>query len=189
MESFYLENEGLVYYVLQRECPALLKDEDAVQEAKKALWIACTKFDKERAGSFATYAYTLIRNALFDHIKHEKKQIENGRLGSVVSLNQVINDEKSDNAVELGDIIQADIEDDGPFVSSDKQTVFFNALKCCGLSKVEYDTCMKLLRGMSQTEIAEQEGCVRQAVNNRLRKIKSKIIAKRELFEGLDFYF
>lgn len=61
-ERFY-KNQAFAIHILKTHFPAVVGDEDMIQEAYIGLWRACTTFVEGKA-RFSTYAGVCIRNAI-----------------------------------------------------------------------------------------------------------------------------
>lgn len=69
-------NMKLVYGYLNRYHPALIKNEDIVQELYLTLWKCCLKYDESKGVTFATYAYRSFSACLAEYWrkKHAAKR-------------------------------------------------------------------------------------------------------------------
>ena len=85
-EALYKDNEGLAVYAVQRYYPQHLGDEDYLQEARYALWMACQDFDPDGAAKIAHFAVTYIVN-WFKRLYHNASmQKRHNVCGADVSL-------------------------------------------------------------------------------------------------------
>lgn len=71
------ENEGLVWFALNKYYPQFIKDDDIYQVSMIALWQAVETYDTSK-GKFATYAVKCIRNGIGCELrKRNRKCIKN----------------------------------------------------------------------------------------------------------------
>lgn len=68
-EERYVENEELVYYILDRYYPWLQYDEDARQVCRMGLWQACVNFDESAGVKFGTFGCRLILHEIQNYIR------------------------------------------------------------------------------------------------------------------------
>lgn len=71
IDKLLAENKRLVYHVL-KVCN-VLDNQDAESAAWEALWDAINLFDIYSNNSFSTYAYTVIRNAVYDVLRRQRR--------------------------------------------------------------------------------------------------------------------
>lgn len=162
----YQENEKLVYHVLKKSFPTLGMDEDIIQEAKIGLWKACVSFREELGYSFSTYACKVIYTTILSVLRKSSHTIEGRADISIVSLHQPISLDDSELTIE--DTLPG--ESDGGYVIID----YRNAAATI-LSEKDWLVCEKIMRGMSQGEIAERHGVTRQCISAQLMRIRKKL--------------
>ena len=71
-EELFEQNQKLVPHIICHELRLNEKEfdyEDLMQEGYLALYKAASKFQEGRGTTFATYAYTCVRNSLLDYIR------------------------------------------------------------------------------------------------------------------------
>lgn len=166
----YTENESLVYYVLHREFASCETDEDVIQEAKLALWKACISYDSERT-MFSTYAYHVIRNAIHSLLRRESTTVEQKLGDGLISLDAAVApEETSDDKARSIESLSGTEEDN--FAVLEHSDIMLRVL-----NEKELLLCQKLASGATQQALAKEEGLTRQALNNRIMKIRKKLEA------------
>lgn len=77
VQSLLEENEGLVWFVLNKHYPQFIKDDDMYQIGMIALWKAIEAYDFSKS-KFSTYAVKCIRNAIGCELRRlNRKSIKN----------------------------------------------------------------------------------------------------------------
>lgn len=165
----YKENEKLVYYVLRKSFPALLTDEDMIQEAKIGLWKACIAFREEKGYSFSSYAYKVIYNAILSALKKNSRRIEGRSEVTTLSIHQPINPEDPELTYE--DILLG--QEDFEYRKSEQMDFIFRTL-----SAKERPICKMIMNGMTRCEVAKVFGVSRQCINAKVMKIRKKLEEK-----------
>lgn len=150
------ENMRLVYFVVHRYYTHLAKDEDIVQVGMLALCNAANNFDESKS-QFANYAICCIRNAINLELRKRRKHY------NMLSLEYDVVDENGepDN---FGNFLVG--EEDVLYLDLDG---FYNQL-----DPVEKEIYRLRQEGMSVIDIASEFGCSRDAIYQRMRKMKSK---------------
>lgn len=161
MKKLVEDNLKLVYYVVSREFPDLLKDEDVIQVGNLGLVKAAQKFDYTRNGKFSTYAYSRIKYEIMHHLKRERKH--NG----VVSLSTPI-------SAEDDDIVLEDTIPD-PYDKIDEVVVKEKYGRLLGMLTEREFTILKLKeQGYKTQYIADYLGVSKQRVSWQMRNIYRK---------------
>ena len=142
----------LVYYIISKEYPTYLYDDDIVQSGMYGLCRAAQGWDENR-GSFATYAGKWIRGEIRQEFSRRKTHSKD------VSLEMDIGEDGT-----LGDIIQGD--DDVAYI--DDETFYRQ------LTSEEREVLKLHSAGYATYEIAQQLGFSEQKVNKLLRITKIK---------------
>ena len=71
-------------------CQSLCIDQDdLVQEGLIKLWHAIPEYSESRHTKFSTFCYTVVRNAMYDYLRTEKKHFVLREKYSVLSLEQI----------------------------------------------------------------------------------------------------
>lgn len=162
----YKENEKLAYYVLKKSFPALVTDEDMIQEAKIGLWKACITFREEKGYSFSSYACKVIYNTILSVLKKNSRRIEGRSEVTMLSIHQPINPEDPELTYEDVLLGQEDFE----YRKSEQMDFIFQTL-----SAKERSICNMIMNGMTQCEVADVFGVSRQYISSNVIKIRKKL--------------
>lgn len=145
------DNTRLVYFIVSREYPTYLRDEDVIQSGMLGLCKAAETWDENKA-KFSTYAGRCIRNEINQEFIRRKPH------SKVLSLNATTIEDGTLEDIVVGD---TDVEyiDDSFYLqlNMDEQYIF----------KMYND-------GFSPSEIAESLDCNVQKIQKILRIIKLK---------------
>ena len=126
------DNINLVYYIISKEYPTFIGDEDLVQSGMLGLVKASDTWDENKA-KFSTYAYRCIRNEINQEFVRRKPYSNN------ISLETKVGEEGT-----LADILIG--EDDVDYVDD---TEFHEQL-----TRYELDVMALVKRGYTNAEIA-----------------------------------
>ena len=148
------DNMNLVYFIISREYPSYMKDEDVIQSGMLGLCRAAERFDGEK-GTFSTLAGKCIRNEICMEFRRRKKDKGN------LSLDYEVTDDE-EGSVLFGDLIKG--KSDVDYVDVDP---IMNEL-----NNREKEVLTLLMNGLSPTEITEMYGWSRHRTNSIIRKIK-----------------
>lgn len=99
IEKKVLENERLIHYFLQRKAINPSHYDDWFQIGRIGLIKAAMTFDETKDIKFSTYAGRCINNEINMHFRKIKNDMKN------VSLNEPINDDDSENALTMSDVV------------------------------------------------------------------------------------
>ena len=146
------DNLNLVYFIIRKEYPTFLGDEDLVQSARLGLCQAAINWDENR-GKFSTFAGKCIRNEINKEFIRRKPHARN------ISLETPIAEEGV-----LADVLEGESYD-----SIGVEDSFYNYL-----TKEERTVFSLNNMGLSSAEIAESTGYGVQKVLKLLRIIKLK---------------
>ena len=146
------DNMKLVYYIVSKEYPTFLHDEDIIQSGMLGLCKAAQHWDSTKS-KFSTYAGKCIRNEINNEFIQRKP------LSKTVSLETKIGEDGT-----LADILVGD--EDVDFVDEDN---LYDQL-----SKRELEILDLVRRGYSTDEIALYTGLSVQKVRQTVRLIKLK---------------
>lgn len=149
--------EATIHYYVNKYCPSPYR-EDAVQEARYALYSAVKKYDGEKA-SFRSFATLCIKRSVIDVLKSQncQKNIPDELLSSIDEL----------------DIAHFNSPEQIFFEKED-----FKALKDnikLELSGLEYKVLQLYLSGESYRDIALKLNISEKSVNNALSRIRKKL--------------
>lgn len=150
------DNMKLVYYIVSREYPTYIGDEDIVQCGMVGLCKAANTWDESKS-EFSTYACKCITNEIRKEFSNRKKH------SGVLSLDYPSKNDECENTT-FGDYIMGD--EDVPFADLDS---FYATL-----TKDEREILAIDSMGYSPDEIAECCGCNLQKVWKTLRIIDNK---------------
>lgn len=168
-EQRYKENEKLVYYVLKKSFPAMLTDEDIVQEAKIGLWKACISFRQEKGCQFSSYAYKVIYNSVLSALNKRSHYFEECSEAAMLSIHQPINPETPELTYEDTLLGQEDFE----YRKSEQRDFIYQIL-----TKKEYSIFNMIMKGMKQCEVAKVFGVSSQCMNAKIMRIRKKLEEK-----------
>lgn len=150
----YIVNENLAYSALKMQFKALADDEDIRQEARLALWEACISFDESRA-AFSTFAYLMVRCRIMKLLRKNRAKM---RMADIISLQTPV----SDDGITLEGTLMGDEDvcftDLGGFLGQ--------------LCDRDRQIVQMRLGGMTIQQIGERIGISKQAVSQRLEKLK-----------------
>lgn len=164
-----IDNEKLVYFVINRHFPDLRRDEDIIQQGRIGLWKACESYDDGKS-KFSTFAVKCIFNEIMREIRHRAKE---RRLGYAVSLDEVIGtEEDSDSEITIGSSIPF-IEEGYCIVDHDLSSVVKK------MSERNAEVFGMYIYGFSATEISQIFGFSRTWASNIIKD--AQYIARKEL--------
>ena len=144
---------NLVYYIIRKEYPTYIHDEDMVQCGMVGLCQAADKWDESK-GTFSTFAAYAIRNEIIREFKKRAKHF------GVLSLDYEMVHDGSRRS--LGDTIVGD-EDVG-YVDLE--------VKSCRINPTEQKIYELLLTGLPPRAVAKQLGVSYSFVYATRRKLK-----------------
>lgn len=148
------DNMNLVYFIISREYPTYIKDEDVVQSGMLGLCKAAERFDGEK-GTFSTLAGKCIRNEICMEFRRRKKDKGN------LSLDYEVTDAE-EGSVLFGDLIVG--ENDINYVDIQP---FYNQL-----NNREKEVFNLLYEGLEQDEISSRLGMSQTTVNTYIRRLR-----------------
>lgn len=150
------DNMKLVYYLINREYPTYIHDEDIVQCGMLGLCKAADKWDESKS-KFSTFAMFCIRSEIQMEFRKRAKHEH-----YILSLDYEIDDGEGGTCA-LGDIIAGD--EDVPY--------FDIGIDLTRLNEKERRIAELLPTGMLQADIARELGVSRQYVHKTIRKIRA----------------
>lgn len=156
--NLYTQYEKVCYFCIRKYYPYYKDNEDCEQEAKIGLWQAvCTYDDSQTETSLLTYIIVCIKNSICKWIRANKDEF----------FSYSILDELDDKDIEYW----ADelVQDEPQLLEFDKYVD--------GLDVKQKNLVYALLLGYRCAEVAKIEGVSRQAVQQRLYKLRT-IVAK-----------
>ena len=145
------DNIKLVYYIVSREYPTYLHDEDIIQSGMVGLCKAAKAWNEQ--GQFSTYAGKCIRNEIKREFIKRKPHYKN------ISLETKVGEDST-----LADLLVGD--DDVGYIDSDSFVEI--------LTRDEQDVLRMHSNGYLTNEIGETFGWSVQKVQKILRQIKCK---------------
>ena len=154
MRQLIEDNMKLVYYLIRKEYPTYINDEDIVQCGMVGLCIAAEKWDESKS-SFSTFAVICIRSA----IQHELKR--RSKYQNDLSLDYEVDDGEG-GTCSFGD-----------FIVGDKDVIYVG-VNTDALTKREKQVFELFQTGLSYADIARKLGVSRQAVWKSMRNIRIK---------------
>lgn len=165
IEKAVIDNDKLVYYVVNRKFPWLLGDEDIVQYGMIGLWKACKAWDSDK-GTLANLAIRCIQNEILMEIRRRKQQ---NRLVAV-SLDEPQNEESdSKTNISIADMLA--FEEPG-FVDIEYNVPEFKNK----LNQRENIVLSEIMNGVSQQDIADSMCISRSYVSRIVKNIRLKAI-------------
>lgn len=69
LESLLRQHEGLIHFIVRRQCPGQADYADLIQEGRIGLWLAILHYEPERGYAFSTFAWRAIRNRVWSAVK------------------------------------------------------------------------------------------------------------------------
>lgn len=69
LESLLRQHEGLIHFIVRRQCPGQADYADLIQEGRIGLWLAILRYEPERGYAFSTFAWRAIRNRVWRAVK------------------------------------------------------------------------------------------------------------------------
>lgn len=151
-DDLITENMKLVYYIVSKDYPTFIRDEDIIQSGMLGLCKAAQSWDESKA-KFSTYAGKCIRNEINQEFIRRKPHSKN------ISLEIKIGEEGT-----LADVLVG--EDDVGYVDYDE---FYSQLEPLEAKVFDLDTL-----GYDTDEIANQLGITVTKVQKTLRIIRLK---------------
>ena len=145
------DNLPLVYFIISKEYPTFIGDEDLAQSASLGLCQAANNWD-ETKGLFSTYAGKCIRNEINKEFIRRKPHSKN------ISLQTTLTEKLTLDEVLVGE----------------EDVVIMDELFYDTLIDEEIKAFELYYVGYSADEIAEEMGCKIQKANKLLRIIKKK---------------
>lgn len=73
LEKLLQEHEGLIHYMVRRQCPGAADYADLIQEGRIGLWLAILRYEPERGHTFSTFAGRAIRNRVWQAVRQAGK--------------------------------------------------------------------------------------------------------------------
>lgn len=167
IEQAILDNENLVYFVVNKYFPDLRCDEDVVQTGRIGLWKACINYNGAKS-KFSTYAVQCILNEIrFELRKRAKMQ----KFGKIVSLDEPLYFDDEGNAVTFAHLVP-DPSDD--YCTIDYDLSFLNDK----LSERDIKVFKLSVDGFSATEIGQIFGYTRAWASRIIKKARTIAKAK-----------
>lgn len=163
IEQAIIDNEKLVYFVVNKFFPEFRGDEDIIQVGRIGLWKACANYDNSRS-KFSTFATKCIYNAIKAELSDRAKEL--CWSGEVVSLDEPLYFNKDGNAVTLAHLIP-DPSDE--YCAIDYDLSFLSGK----LSERDAEVFKLSVYGFSATEIGRAFGYTRAWASRIIRKAQT----------------
>ena len=162
IEQAVIDNEKLVFFVINKHFPALRGDEDIIQVGRIGLWEACVDYDSSKS-KLSTFAVSRI----FFSIKTElNKRAKQQRFGDVLSLDEPQYFDEDGDAVVLANLIQDKRND---YCAIDYDISFLKKK----LSAKDFEIFRLSVEGFTSAEIARLFGCTRSWTSAVIRKAQA----------------
>ena len=169
IEHQIIDNEKLVYFIINKYFYDYRADEDLIQCGRIGLWRACERFDGGKS-KFSTFASKCIYNAIVHELQNRNNE---WKLGCVESLDRVIEtDRESGSDITVGHLIPV-IEEGYCEIDYDLSSVKKK------LSERDAEAFQMHLDGFKAVEIAELYGFSRSWASRVIRD--AQYIARKEL--------
>ncbi len=151
--------------------------QDLIQEGMIGLFKAIREYDCGRDASFQTFASLCISRQMYSAVRASGR-LKHAPLNSYVSLYTTENDEKTDRAISLSEILPADSdsEPEAVILEHEKSEEIANAIEE-SLSQLEREVLDLYMTGLSYTEIARILGRDEKSTDNALQRIRTKLRA------------
>lgn len=150
------ENMPLVYFAINKYLPSYRNDEDVIQTGMLALCKVADSYDPSK-GAFSTYASKYIVGEIKKSFRDNNKSVK------ASSLDRMISDNTEND---FYDIVMAEEEE---FDGELEREMFAKTL-----SKKQRIVMDGLSRGLTQKEIANEQGVSNQAIGCIVRTIRRK---------------
>ena len=146
--------------------------DDLIQEGMMGLYKAIRDYDITRCDNFKNFAYICVKNHIYDAIKKATRD-KHSPLNNYISLTAPIGD--GDNMYLL-DTISLDGDNPEQILIDGENLEVINDLIKSSLSKKENIILEYYLLGDSYIEIADKTGFQIKAIDNELKRIKTKLL-------------
>lgn len=162
------EHFPLIIYVIKRNWPDQIHNEDYIQTGMIAMWRALSHYNPA-IGSWSTYAYKAIYRAIRRLQDVEERQAPRGK---VVSLDD------NDGVTDVGTALKREslkrqprIED--TIIMRDIVSRMHDVVGKYGVREHDIELMLLSLDGRSLDDIGSQFGVTRQAINQRIKKVQN----------------
>lgn len=157
-EDRFVQNEMMIYGVLNKYYPSFRFDEDLRQIAALGLWVACKTFDESKNFKFSTYAYRVILNQLRMYFRKVSKE------PPILYLEDV--KQTVDESLDVDDmLVMVDVSSD--------ETKIVDALS--DLTELESRILKAYMKDKSQRRISKSLGISLKVVISTLKHIRNKL--------------
>ena len=143
VERLLIENEKLLYFIINREYPIYRDDEDAQQEGRIAMWKAIEQYDPEK-GKLSTYIAGGIRNAL--HTYWRSQYLREKNLPSVSASTPITESGLTIDEVLVGDEDVDYFDDSEIFKWLSKREAFVVKARAAGYRSSEIGKALGITR-------------------------------------------
>lgn len=167
IEKMIEENKNLTYFTLNKYFPKYSNDEDMKEIALIGLWKACKEFKEDKKICFSTFAINVIKNKIINAIRYNNRAIFKCEIASL------------DNTVN-GNLSLTHISNlENPhLLNSMLAKEYFVVEAVQKLSEEEKEFFLMVVNGYGERELATVYKVSRQTINNRLNKIRRKLLAE-----------
>lgn len=170
IEQMINDNRKLVYFILHKQFPSLIGDDDIEQYGLIGLWKACKNYDSDKS-KFATFATRCIRNEILMELRRRKTQQKT----EAVSLDMPISVEgKEDAETSLMETLR---DPDDKYAELEYDLKFLEDIA----SGREIEVLDMSMSGYSQIEIAEYFKVSRSYISRILDNVRKKIAKEYNL--------
>ena len=157
-EDRFVQNEMMIYGVLNKYYPSFRFDEDLRQIATLGLWVACKTFDESKNFKFSTYAYRVILNQLRMYFRKVSKEPQ------ILYLEDV--KQAAGESLDIDDmLVMVDVSSD--------ETKIIDALS--DLTELESTILKAYMKDKSQRRISKSLGISLKVITSTLKNIRSKL--------------
>lgn len=157
-EDRFVQNEMMIYGVLNKYYPSFRFDEDLRQIAALGLWVACKTFDESKNFKFSTYAYRVILNQLRMYFRKVSKEPQ------ILYLEDV--KQTVDESLDIDDmLVMVDVSSD--------ETKIVDALS--DLTELESRILKAYMKDKSQRRISKSLRISLKVITSTLKSIRNKL--------------
>lgn len=162
IEQAIVNNDKLIYFVINRYYPDFIEDEDIIQSGRIGLWKACISYDASKT-KFSTYAVKCIMNEIRAELRHRAKL---WKFGDIASLDEPVYFDKNGNAVTLAHLVP---DSHNNYCAVDYDLSFLNNK----LSERDIAVFKLSIYGFTATEIANMFGYTKAWASKTIRKVQT----------------
>lgn len=169
VEQMLIDNEKLIYFVINKYFPNVCHDEDIEQIGWIGLWKACLNFDGSK-GKFSTFAVHCISNQIKIELLDRAKQ---NKFGLILSLDEPLFMENNHKLFTLADTVP-DKRDD--YIQFDYDLSWLEDSE----SERNIEIFKMWLCGYTMRELGSHFHLSRTRVNNIIKEIKERMVLQND---------